>query len=152
MTMVTSKHLEEYEALNGAVRNLKNPLFDEGFRMKRYKNDGTEHHAYHVDSGQEPSCSPRRNIAVLIYLNEVREGGETVQGSSRCIFYIFGKFTFIVSVHVCTYFPQVFYNHGMAVQPKCGRVLFFPTSFTYVHAGRRPVSNYKYVVANFIGA
>ena len=87
------------------------------------KNDGTEHHAYHVDSGQEPTCGPRRLIAVLIYLNNVTEGGETV-----------------------------FLNQGMAVTPRCGRVLFFPTTFNYIHAGRRPVSNYKYVVANFIGA
>jgi hypothetical protein len=103
MTMVTSKHLEEYEALNGAVRNLKNPLFDEGFRMKRYKNDGTEHHAYHVDSGQEPACSPRRNIAVLIYLNDVKEGGETVNcNSSRMPFFV----VVIVNLH---FFPLPVY-------------------------------------------
>lgn len=39
---------------------------------------------------------------------------------------------------------------GIAVKPKCGRIIMFPTAFMYVHAGRRPISNYKYVVANFL--
>ena len=82
--------------------------------MKRYKNDGKEHHAYHSDSDQEGLCRPKRLIAVLIYLNDVEEGGETV-----------------------------FLNQAISVKPRCGRILMFPTSFSFVHAGRRPVSSYK---------
>jgi hypothetical protein len=89
--------------------------------LGRYLNDGTEHHAWHMDEGQEGTCRPRRVIAILIYLNEVAQGGETV-----------------------------FLNQGRAVKPKCGRVLFFPTAFTHVHSGRRPVSGKKYVVTNFL--
>jgi len=113
--------LAEYEARNPAVRDMRNPLADEGFRMKRYRNDGREHHAYHVDAGQEPFAAPRRVIAVLMYVNDVEEGGETV-----------------------------FLNQGRAVAPRCGRAVFFPAAFTHVHAGRRPVSGPKYVLANFI--
>jgi len=113
--------LAEYEARVPVVRTLKNPLDDEGFRMKRYLNDGTEHHHYHADSGQEPLGAPRRIIAFLLYVNDVEVGGETV-----------------------------FLNQGVAVKPRCGRALLFPTAFTYVHAGRRPVSGPKYVVADFI--
>ncbi len=42
----------EYEKRNPIVKQLRNPFGDEGFRMKRYMDDGTEHHAYHADSGQ----------------------------------------------------------------------------------------------------
>ena len=86
--------------------------------MKRY-NDSSNQHTYHADS---TATSPRL-LAVLIYLNEVEAGGETV-----------------------------FLNQGLAVKPKCGRVLVFPTAFTYIHAGRRPHKGRKYVVANFFFA
>lgn len=119
--MVTIKHLNLYQKANPIFNSLPNPLGDEGFRMKRYINDDTEHHGYHVDSGQEPLCSRPRILAILIYLNDVEVGGETV-----------------------------FYNQGVAIKPKCGRVVIFPTAFTHVHSGRRPVSNPKYVLADMI--
>jgi hypothetical protein len=118
---LTIKYLSLYQEKNPIFRSINNPLGDEGFRMKRYINDGTEHHGYHIDSGQEPTCQPSRILAILIYLNDVEEGGETV-----------------------------FYNQGISIKPKCGRVTIFPTSFTHVHAGRRPVSNPKYVLADMI--
>lgn len=118
---VMYKYLFKYENVNTAIRGERNPLGDDGFTMRKYRNDGTEHHGYHGDSGQEGNCMPKRVIAVLIYLNDVESGGETV-----------------------------FLNQGIAVKPKCGRVLMFPTSFTHVHAGRRPISNPKYLVTNFI--
>lgn len=91
----------EFERKNPIIRQLRNPFGDEGFRMKRYIDDGTEHHAYHADSGQEAACAPRRVLAILIYFNSVHLGGETV-----------------------------FLQQGKKVEPKCGRVLMFPTSFS----------------------
>ena len=41
-------------------------------------------------------------------------------------------------------------NHTDSAYVKTSAVLF-PTDFTHVHAGRRPVSAWKYVVANFVG-
>eukprot|EP00960_Hanusia_phi_P008141 233190-Hanusia_phi.AAC.3 len=70
----------------------------------RYLDDGTEHHAYHADSGQEAPCAPRRVVAFLLYFNEV-QGGETI-----------------------------FLQQGRMVEPKCGRVLMFPTSFSHVRS------------------
>lgn len=117
----TIKYLNKYQEKNPIFNSLPNPLGDEGFRMKRYMNDDTEHHGYHIDSGQEPLCNRGRILAILIYLNDVEVGGETV-----------------------------FYNQGVAIKPKCGRVVIFPTAFTHVHSGRRPVSNAKFVLADMI--
>ena len=79
------------------------------------------HHEYHADSGNEKRGDPVRVLAFLFYLNDVTEGGETV-----------------------------FLNQAVSIAPRCGRVALFPTAFTHVHAGRRPVSGRKYVVANYI--
>jgi len=111
----------DYEKKNPIIKQLKNPLGDEGFRMKRYVDDGTEHHAYHADSGQEATCAPRRVLAILIYFNSVQEGGETT-----------------------------FLQQGRVVKPKCGRVLMFPTAFTHVHAGLPPRKGIKYNAVNFL--
>lgn len=89
--------------------------------MKRYCNNGKEHHAYHADSGFEKPGQPRRILAILIYLNDVDDGGETV-----------------------------FLNQGIAIKPKQGRIALFPTSFSFVHAGKSPISNNKYVVIDFL--
>ena len=111
----------QFEKKNPIIKQLKNPFGDEGFRMKRYVDDGTEHHAYHADSGQEAPCAPRRVLAILIYFNSIEEGGETV-----------------------------FLQQGDRVAPKCGRVLMFPTAFTHVHAGLPPRKGIKYNAVNFL--
>lgn len=121
LVSMTTKFLSRYESENPVLRGVRNPLPDEGFRMKRYRAGTGEHHAYHADSGQEAGGRPMRIIAVLIYFNSVEEGGETV-----------------------------FLNQGIAVPPKCGRVLMFPSAFPYVHAGRRVKKGVKYVVAGMI--
>jgi len=121
LTKAVNKHLALYQESNIILSTQQNPFGDEGFRMKRYANDGTEHHAYHADSGHELVFGPRRIMAVLIYLNTVEEGGETV-----------------------------FLYQNVAVKPVQGRLLLFPTSYSFVHAGRRPISNQKYVIVNFL--
>ena len=35
------------------------------------------HHEYHMDGGHETRGEPRRVLAMLFYLNNVTEGGET---------------------------------------------------------------------------
>ena len=79
-----------------------------------------EHHTYHIDSGQEGRSAPRV-LAAIIYLSEPEEGGETV-----------------------------FLNQGKSVASKCGRVLFFPSAFTYVHAGKRVTAGKKYIITSMI--
>jgi hypothetical protein len=119
---VTIKHLIKYERYNKGLNSKMSPLSDGGFQMKRYEvNNSTEHHSYHIDSGHFPHCGPQRLLAVIIYLNNVSEGGETV-----------------------------FLNQGLVVKPKCGRVLLFPTALQYTHAGRAPISNAKYNIVGFI--
>ena len=132
----------QYEMDYPGVSFLPNPLWDEGFRVKRYtparqaehqqqeqrqqqqeqqqhEHGGGFHH-WHVDSGGD-SC---RELAVLFFLNDVPAGGETVFLTPR----------------------------KRAIHPRRGAVLVFPASHTHVHAGAPPVGGAKYVVSNFVAS
>jgi hypothetical protein len=115
----TVRHLRLYERANPMVTTLRSPFGDEGFRMIRYDAEAEEEelHDWHVDGGQEPQGTPARVLAVIIYLSEPEEGGETL-----------------------------FLNQGIAVAPKCGRVLIFPSAFPYIHAGRPVLAGKKYAL------
>jgi hypothetical protein len=127
MVGVAIAALHRYEQLNPILRTLKNPLGEEGFRMIRYTpynasvDEALQQHTFHVDGGQEPLGIPPRVLAALIFLSEPAQGGETR-----------------------------FYNQGIAVKPKCGRVLIFPSAFTYVHAGRPVVEGREYAMTLMI--
>ena len=127
MVGIIVKELARYEAVNPILRTLKNPLGEEGFRMIRYtpfnaSSDPTvQQHTYHVDGGQEPLGARPRVLAAIIFLSAPELGGETL-----------------------------FYNQGMAVAPKCGRVLIFPSAFPYVHAGRPVERGKKYAITLMI--
>lgn len=121
LSSCVQQHLLLYQQGNAILSTQQNPFSDEGFRIKRYESGSGEHHAYHSDCGHETASKPHRILAVLLYLNTVETGGETV-----------------------------FLNHGITIQPKRGRLAIFPTAFSFVHAGKRPVSEDKYLVINFL--
>ena len=123
---------------------------DEGFRLKRYSatsdSDGgggrrransgeaavggealgadlPHHHAWHADAGSAGELGCR-GIAAIFYFNDVTSGGETVFMSPR----------------------------PAAVAPRKGRLLLFPASFAYYHAGAEPRSHHKYIATTFASA
>ena len=115
-----------YERANPILRTLRTPLGDEGFRMVRYlaanhSSGHVEQHTFHVDGGQEGAGQRPRVMAAIVYFNEVDEGGETV-----------------------------FLNQGVAVEPRCGRILLFPSAYPYVHAGKRVLRGKKYAATLMI--
>lgn len=63
-----------------------------------------------------------RTISALLYLNDVEEGGET-------------------------YFDQF----DVAVTPREGRLVLFPSTFPYSHEARYPTSGNKYVLVTWFG-
>ena len=115
-----------YELLYPGVSYLPNPLWDDGFRVKRY-DSATESsiasglHSWHVDRDSGTSC---RELAVIFYLSAVPRGGETLFRS-----------------------PQ-----KRAVTPVQGAVLVFPASHSHVHAGAPPIEGRKYIISNFVSS
>ena len=78
------------------------------------------YHVWHIEhnKGFDNSC---RTLAWLIYLNDIKEGGETE-----------------------------FLNQSMRVKPKKGRIVMWPAAFPYVHRGNPPLKKEKYILTSWM--
>ena len=94
------------------------PLRCTGYKIQHYKkNEG--HFKWHFDA-LGAGCWDRQ-LAVIIYLNSVADGGETC-----------------------------FHRQNLKIKPVAGDALFFPTFWTHLHCGEIPKSEDKYVISSFI--
>jgi len=94
------------------------PLWWTGYKIQHYKkNEG--YFKWHCDA-----IGPgvfERQLAMIIYLNTVQEGGETS-----------------------------FLTQNVQLKPTEGDAVFFPTFWTHPHCGEIPRSEDKYVISSFI--
>jgi prolyl 4-hydroxylase len=94
------------------------PLRCTGYKIQHYsKNEG--HFSWHFDALGPGGWD--RQLALIVYLNSVAEGGETC-----------------------------FHRQNLQVKPVAGDALFFPTFWTHLHCGEIPRSGDKYVISSFI--
>lgn len=96
---------------------------DTGFLFQRY-DQGSGYYQFHDDFNTliDAECVHYRRLTYLFYLNDVDEGGET----------------------------QIWSHYK--VQPRAGRLLFFPASWTYPHRGCVPLSADKYIATGWLYA
>ena len=66
------------------------------------------------------SISARRFLVFFVYLNDVAEGGGTE-------------------------FPDL----DLTISPECGKLLVFPSIWTFLHRGNIPISNDKYILGSY---
>jgi len=85
-----------------------------------YAPNDTKQEMFHDHSDNWSQDSSTRQVSVIIYLNDVEEGG-------------------------CTVFPY----YKMSVKPKKGTVLMFPSFYTYTHHAEAPISGKKYIVVTW---
>lgn len=97
------------------VRRLESPSLS---RYDVADADGVHRFHSHADSWSMETAS--RQVSVIVYLNDVTEGGETV------------------------------FDAGTIVEPRIGRVLLFPSNVCFEHRGNPPVSNSKYVLVAWL--
>ena len=97
----------------------------EAIRIKRYLDNDYYRFDPHVDVLNYETS--RRFLTFFIYLNDVEEGGET---------------QFMNINKPGTYIPYT-------VQPKQGRLLMFPPTWQYYHAGLKPISGKKYLLHSY---
>jgi len=78
------------------------------------------YHAWHIEhsSGLKNMA---RAFTLVIYLNDVKEGGETE-----------------------------FLHYSTRVQPKAGRIVIFPAAFPYLHRGNPPLKGEKYIITSWM--
>ena len=94
------------------------PLRCTGYKIQHYRrNEG--HFNWHFDALGPGAWD--RQLAVIIYLNSLEDGGETC-----------------------------FYRQNLRVKPVAGDALFFPTFWTHMHCGETPRSGDKYIVSSFV--
>jgi len=94
------------------------PLRCTGYKIQHYKkNEGQ--FKWHFDAFGPGGWD--RQLAVIVYLNSVAEGGETC-----------------------------FHRQNVQIKPVAGDALFFPTFWTHLHCGQIPISDDKYVISSFI--
>ncbi len=94
------------------------PLQVTGYKIQMYpKNQG--YFRWHADSlGRN---ARNRVAAMVLYLNDVTEGGETE-----------------------------FFHQNLKIAPKAGNLLLFPAGWNYMHCGHMPESNDKYIISSFV--
>ena len=107
------KYLEEFPALYAAA---KHGIL--GLRVQKTVPGGGFHN-WHFETGEYAHAS--RIITMMVYLNDVEEGGET----------------------------EFLYQH-QRVQAKAGRLLIWPSGFTHTHRGNPPLDGVKYIVTGWL--
>lgn len=99
-------------------------VLDEGYRVKHYKNDGSEFFDWHIDANGR--SQGHRYYIFMWYLNTVREGGET-------------EFRLLDEN-----------GDNIKIKPVQGNMAAFPPFWTHEHRGCAPVSEDKYCIASWI--
>ena len=95
-------------------------MYDSGFQVQRYSKIN-DYYREHVDSFPWGGELSLRALSVVVYLNDIEQGGETD-------------------------FPL----QGIKVKPKCGRICIFPSNFTHPHSGNPSLSSDKWIVSTFL--
>jgi hypothetical protein len=111
VTTVIQNILAQFSSLQVA------PLRCTGYKIQHYKkNEGR--FKWHFDALGPGGWE--RQLAMIIYLNSVEEGGETS-----------------------------FHRQALKIKPLAGNALFFPPFWTHMHCGEIPRSADKYIISSF---
>lgn len=94
------------------------PIEVTGYKIQMYEANVGEF-KWHFDALGPGAWS--RQIAIIFYLNDVLEGGETE-----------------------------FFHQKLKIKPTAGTLLLFPPHWTHVHRGNIPKSYKKYVITSFV--
>jgi len=90
------------------------------FNIKIQKTDlKGGYHIWHAENSDVAAC--KRLLVFTVYLNDVKEGGET-------------EFLYL----------------SRRVKAKAGTICIFPSSFTHTHRGNPPLSNTKYIITGWV--
>ena len=111
VTTVIQSILAQFSALQVA------PLQCTGYKIQHYKKNAG-HFTWHFDALGPGGWE--RQLAMIIYLNSVEDGGETC-----------------------------FHRQGLKIKPVAGNALFFPPFWTHMHCGEVPRSGDKYIISSF---
>ena len=121
LTDIMSKYVSQYKHDCSIVQHQWPDYFAwEELRLKRYLPNGKDEFRPHVDAVDRKSSI--RFLAFFIYLDDNEQGG--------------------------THFPQML---NPPISPcKKGSMLMFPSLWTHLHAGLKPIQKPKYILGSYL--
>ena len=108
------KYKEQYPAVSAVSKH----QMDNAIRVQKTA-PGQGYHMWHSDGASSEHSD--RMLGIILYLNDVEEGGETE-----------------------------FLYQKMRIRPQQGTLVLFPTSFQYIHRGNPPLTNDKYILTTWL--
>lgn len=118
LSVVVDNAIDEYYKRSKLL--WRAPLVSYDYSLRCYvKNDGWFNE--HIDVSPMDPLLMSRLYAIIVYLDDVAEGGETE-----------------------------FVELGYKVKPEMGKLLMFPCNQLYPHKGNKPISNGKHVFTAFV--
>lgn len=90
------------------------------FHINKYESNNGGKYDYHTDRYLKKGMNEERHITFIWYLNNVTEGGETE------------------------------IKGNIKIKPETGKLLLFPSTWTYPHCSRPTISNDKYVIVGWL--
>lgn len=109
---------EEYAKKYGVLTSLASHRFYDSVKIQKTK-PSEGYHVWHCEHDERKNGS--RLLLVMVYLNDVEEGGETE-----------------------------FLYQSRRVKPKQGTMVICPSSFTHTHRGNPPLTGDKYMINGWI--
>ena len=103
-----------YSEKYGALNSLATYAFSESIKIQK-TNPSEGYHIWHCEHGS--IATGRRLMLVMLYLNDIEEGGETE-----------------------------FLYQSVRIKPTVGTILLCPGSWTHTHRGNPPLTGSKYVM------
>ncbi len=85
--------------------------------IHKYEPPNQGYHVWHQDWQTSDAKYATRMLVGMVYLNDVEEGGETE-----------------------------FYHQKLKIKPEQGTLVVWPSYFTHIHRGNKPISNAKYII------
>ena len=101
-------------------RHMKDDLKYNEFHINKYESNNGGKYDYHIDRYFNKEMNEERHITFIWYLNDVTEGGETEM------------------------------KGHIKIKPEVGKLLLFPSTWTYPHCSRPTISNDKYAIVGWL--
>jgi hypothetical protein len=115
-----AKMLDNQIGDGNAYQHFKEDIIYDNFHINKYECKNEGKYEYHIDSYLTKGIDQERQITFIWYLNDVAEGGETEM------------------------------KGNIRIKPESGKLLLFPSTWTYPHCSRKTISNDKYVIVGWL--
>jgi hypothetical protein len=114
------KTLDDQIGDGNKYKHITDNIIYNDFHINKYECQHEGKYDYHIDSSLTKGMDQERHITFIWYLNDVEEGGETEM------------------------------RGNIRIKPESGKLLLFPSTWTYPHCSLKTISNDKYVIVGWL--